>query len=279
MEKRQIYGVLGYPAKHSLSPAMHNAAFAALGIDAEYRIFEVKPGELDAFLRSLPQQNIAGLNVTIPYKERVIPYLSTISMEAKIIGAVNTIKVVGDKLEGYNTDGEGFLRDISEAFDFDPKGKNIAIMGAGGAAHAVAVYLCTQRPERIAIYDVEEPKTRALIEHLRNNCGKGKFVDALSIAELGIEKADLLVNATPVGMKSEDPVLVDEKYLHPGMIVYDLIYNPMETKLLRLAKKKGCLTQNGLGMLLCQGINSFKIWTSKNPPRETMEKALLAAIH
>jgi shikimate dehydrogenase len=274
----KIYGVLGYPAKHSLSPLMHNAAFKALKINAEYKIFEVAPADLEKFIRTLPEQNISGVNVTIPYKEKVIPFLDSISEEAKLIGAVNTIKVSEDRLEGFNTDGEGFLRDISEIFDFNPTDKTIAILGAGGASKAVSVYLAKTKPKKIAIYDIDKDKLAALIEHLKDCCRDTDFVAADSIEELGIRESDLLVNATPVGMKETDPSLVEEKFLHKDLLVYDLIYHVKETKLLKDARKKGCRTAGGLGMLLGQGIISFKIWTGKNPPKEIMKQALLKAL-
>jgi len=281
MEKKsakQIYGVLGYPAKHSLSPLMHNAAFKALGINAEYKIFEVEPQHLEKFIRSLSAQNISGINVTIPYKEKVIPFLDSISAEAKLIAAVNTIKVEKNKLEGFNTDGEGFLRDISEVFDFNPTDKTIAILGAGGASKAVSVYLAKTKPRRIAVYDIDKEKLAALIAHLDDSCKGIEFVAANSIDELGIQDSDLLVNATPIGMKEADPSLVDRKFLHKDLLVYDLIYHVRETALLRAAREKGCRTSGGLGMLLSQGMISFKIWTGRNAPRDVMEQALLEAL-
>ncbi len=282
MEKKsaqQIYGVLGYPAKHSLSPLMHNAAFKALGINAEYKIFEVEPQGLEKFIRSLYRQNISGINITIPYKEKVVPFLDSISLEAGLIGAVNTIKVSENKLEGFNTDGEGFLRHISEVFDFDPRGKIIALIGAGGAAKAVSVYLCKNTPKSIAIYDIEKAKVSALIEHLKKSCEGVDFYEANSIGELNIQGSDLLVNATPIGMKETDPRLVEPKFLHKDLLVYDLIYNPQETKLLKSAKEKGARTSNGLGMLMYQGMISFEIWTGKKASKDVMEKALSSALH
>jgi shikimate dehydrogenase len=273
-----IYGVLGFPSKHSLSPVMHNAAFKELKINAEYRIFEVPPQELEGFLKGLSKNNIAGINVTIPYKERVIPYLQKTSVEADLIGAVNTIKVSQDGLEGFNTDGEGFLRHISEVFDFDPRDKKIAILGAGGASKAVCVYLAKTGPKRISVYDVNHEKVRGLIAHLVHCCKGPEFIEAGSIEELLIQEADLLVNATPIGMKESDPSLVDEKFLHNGLFVYDLIYHHPQTALLRSAREKGCLSSNGLGMLLYQGMLSFKIWTGKNAPKEVMEEALLSTL-
>lgn len=275
---KQIYGVLGYPAKHSLSPLMHNAAFKALGINAEYKIFEVEPSDLENFIQLLSKEKISGINVTIPYKEKVISFLDVISAEAKLIAAVNTIKVSEAKLEGFNTDGEGFLRDISEVFDFNPTGKAIAILGAGGAAKSVSVYLAKTTPKKIAIYDVDKIKLKGCLGHLNDCCKAVEFIAAGSIEELGIEESDLLVNATPIGMKETDPLLVDKKFMRKGLLVYDLIYHVQETKLIRAAREKGCLATNGLGMLLAQGELSFKIWTGRNPPREIMRQALLAAL-
>jgi shikimate dehydrogenase len=270
----KIYGVLGYPAKHSLSPAMHNAAFRALKINAEYKIFEEKPEELGGFLGSLAEKKIHGLNVTVPYKEKVIPFLNSISSEAKTIAAVNTIRVCADKLEGFNTDGEGFLKHLIADLSFHPKDKRIAIIGAGGAAKAISVYLCQVAPKAIKIYDIERTKTIALIDNLKDNFKNVQLAIAESIEELAIKDADLLVNATAVGMKATDACLVQESLLHKNILVYDLIYNPPETKLLARAQNLGAKTSNGLGMLLHQGMLSFSIWTGKAAPRDIMWKAL-----
>lgn len=270
----KIYGVLGNPAKHSLSPLMHNAAFSTLKIDAEYKIFEVEPQNLGNFILSLSKEGIFGLNVTVPYKEKVIPYLQNISDEAKLIGAVNTIKVLGENLEGFNTDGEGFLKHVSEDLRFSPEGKSIAIIGAGGAARAVSICLSKRNPKRISIYDIDGVKLLSLINYLKENFKDIEFNSVSSPENLGINNSDLLINATAIGMKEADPCLVDEKSLHKDLLVYDLIYNPGETKLLVLAKRAGAKTSNGLGMLLYQGMAAFEIWTGKKAPKEVMKKAL-----
>ena len=270
----KIYGVLGFPAKHSLSPLMHNAAFRALGINAEYKIFEKRPEELADFLASLSEKSIYGLNVTVPYKEKVISFMDKLSLETRLIGAVNTVKVLNNKLEGFNTDGEGFLRHLSEGIKFNPQGKVIAIIGAGGAARAVCVSLSQKHPKVIFIYDIDKPKAQALVEHLQNNFEDVDFKAVDSIAGLNINKSGLLVNASPIGMKESDPCLVDKELLNGGLLVYDLIYNPAETKLLKYAKDKGAKTSNGLGMLLSQGAISFKIWTKEDAPEEIMRQAL-----
>lgn len=271
----KIYGIIGYPVKHSFSPAMHNAAFSALKINAEYKLFELRPQELEGFIKSLPGNNIYGLNVTIPYKEKVVPFLDKISSESRLIGAVNTIKVSGAKLEGLNTDGAGFLKHLSEDLRFDPQGKNIAIIGAGGAAKAISVYLSKAGVRKISLYDLDEAKLNTLISNLRENFDNIDFNSAGSMEALGIQNADLLINATPTGMKESDPCIVSEDFIHKGLLVYDLIYNPQETKLLKAAKQKGARVSNGLGMLLCQGMLSFEIWTGEKAPKEAMQQALL----
>jgi len=270
----KIYGVLGYPARHSLSPAMHNAAFRTLKINAEYRIFEKTPGELGNFLCSLSKENICGLNVTVPYKEKVIPLLNKVSAEAKLIGAVNTIRSSDKGLEGFNTDGEGFLRHLTEDLRFNPQDKVIAVIGAGGAARAVSVFLSKAEPKTITIHDIDRTKAEALVSHLRANFKDIEIKMADSIAGLNILDSDLLVNATPIGMKEDAPLLVDEKFIHRGLLVYDLIYNPAETKLLKTAKQKGAMVSNGLGMLLYQGARSFELWTGEKAPIAIMRQAL-----
>ena len=269
-----LYGVLGYPAKHSLSPLMHNAAFGALKINAEYKIFEIEPRNLEDFISSLSENGILGLNVTIPYKEKVLPLLDSVSREAELIGAVNTIRVSGAKSEGFNTDGEGFLRHLSQDLKFNPQGKCIAMLGAGGAAKAVSISLSKESPKSIAIYDIDKPKSQDLAEHLKQNFKNIEINSADSQDALNLLKCDLLVNATPMGMKDSDPLPVDEKFIQKNLLVYDLIYNPKETKLLALARKKGARYSNGLGMLLYQGVRSFELWTGKIAPVKIMREAL-----
>lgn len=278
MTSRKIYGLVGFPVRHSFSPAMHNAAFARLKINAEYKLFEKKPEELGGFLKSLSQDNIFGLNVTVPYKEKVMPFLDKLSREARLIGAVNTIKAAGKRLEGFNTDGEGFLRHLVEDIGFKPENKNIAILGAGGACKAICVYLAKTKPKAIAIYDIDEAKAGVLVDYLKEGFRDDiEFKAARSLEELHIRACDLLVNATPIGLKEADPCLVGAKLIHKDLLVYDLIYNPAETKLLRLAKDDGAKVSNGLGMLLYQGMLSFKIWTGSTAPKAIMREALSRA--
>lgn len=278
MEPSKIYGLVGYPLKHSFSPLMHNAAFSALKIKAEYKLFPLKPDELSDFFGSLAENKIFGLNITVPYKEKVIPFLDDLSDETRLIGAVNTIKFSSGKLQGFNTDGFGFLTHLKEGLKFNPGGRTIALIGAGGACRAIAVYLGKANSKRLTIYDIDEVRAISLAGYLKEKFSGVEFIAAHSIDELNILGSDLLINATPIGMKETDPSLVSEHLMHKNLLVYDLIYNPQETKLLTLAKNAGAKTANGLGMLLYQGMSSFEIWTGKKAPKEQMQKALTGAL-
>jgi len=278
MTPPQVYGLIGNPISHSLSPLMHNAAFAHLKINAQYQLFPLKEEEIENFLRGLQKNNIFGLNVTVPYKEKVVPFLAEISSEAELIGAVNTIKVCGERLRGFNTDGAGFLKHLNDDLKFNPQGKTIAIIGAGGAARAVSVFLGKSLPKIISIYDVDMVKLAALVNQLKIKFQSVEFNAVNSISALKIEKSDLLVNATPIGMKETDPCLVDGGLIHKDLLVYDLIYNLKETKLLKLAREKGAVTANGLGMLLYQGMLAFETWIGWKAPKEVMQKALLEGL-
>lgn len=274
----KIYGLLGYPARHSFSPAMHNAAFKALGINADYRIFEVKPEELDYFLAHLDENNILGLNVTLPYKERVLDFvtLDPGSAHLRAIKAVNTITNQGGVRKGFNTDIPGFTRHLKE--NMEAKNKKAAILGAGGAARAACYALAASLAAGISVFDIDKEKSENIVRTIKSLFPEFKISSAEGIEELDIKGKDLLVNATPVGLKEADPCIIKENMLHKGLFVYDLIYNPRRTKLIALAEKAGCRTANGLGMLLYQGMLAFEIWTGRSAPREVMEKALLEAI-
>ncbi|MGD0335499.1 MAG: shikimate dehydrogenase [Candidatus Omnitrophota bacterium] len=271
----KIFGVLGYPAKHSLSPLMHNAALAALKIDAQYRIFEVKPEDLDNFLAGLSKENISGLNVTIPYKEKILDFvkLDQKSFYLKQIKAVNTIVLQDGAWIGFNTDIPGFGKDLHE-HGISPQGKSVALLGAGGAGKAVAYALAAAGAKDIAVYDADTIRAKGIADLIKNLFPGSKVKAVDNISDLDIKQKDILVNATPIGMKESDPCLVSIDMLHPGLFVYDLIYNPPETKLLQLAKEKGLTCANGLGMLLYQGVLAFKHFTGRDAPVEIMRRAL-----
>ena len=270
-----IYGLLGFPVSHSLSPAMHNAAFRYLNINAEYKLFATKPQDLEKFITSLEEQNISGINVTVPYKEKVLNFVEIDKgfFHLKQIKAVNTIIVKNGILKGFNTDIPGFDRDLVEK-NGKPENKRVAILGAGGASRAVTFVLANTKAKEIAIYDIDKSKSQNIVDLIKSLFPDFPIYAVDKIEELKIQEKDLLVNTAPIGMKPEDPCLVTEKMLHKNLFVYDLIYNPSETKLIALARKIGAQTSNGLGMLLYQGAIAFEYFTGKAAPVDVMCKAL-----
>lgn len=274
--KTQIYGLFGYPVKHSLSPAMHNAAFKSLGINAIYMAFEIKPKELKSAIFSAQYMGVRGLNVTIPHKEKVLQHLDTIDKEAALIKAVNTITFEGGKIKGFNTDGRGFISSLKEGFGISPKGKKFFIIGAGGASRAISFSLALRGASRIVLMDRIKEKAIKLAKSLEKNttCEAIALKRDNRAAKEMILNADVLINATQCGMKPSDPRLVDPAILRKGLFVCDVIYNPRATKLLNDARKKGARVTNGSGMLLHQGAISFNIWTGRKAPISVMKKAL-----
>lgn len=275
---KQLYGLIGYPVKHSLSAKMHNAAFKHLGIDAEYKLFEVRPDELKKFFDNFRSNGIRGINITIPHKTRSMIFCDDLSDEARLIEAINTVALVGDRLVGYNTDGKGFVRSLKEDLDFDPKGKIAFIFGAGGAGKAVSFSLAREGASRIVLVDVDREKAAALATALE----KKTDTEAIAVQRNNrvvkemILNSDLLVNATPSGMKGTDQPVVPEDFLYRGLVLFDLVYN-RKTELIKQAAKKGLRSADGLGMLVYQGMLSFELWTGKKVPIEIMRKAIKCA--
>ncbi len=276
LKNKATYGLVGYPLGHSLSPVMHNTAFRELDVEAEYVLFPMQKEELASFFDELRREDspIFGLNVTVPHKENVLPYLDSLDPFAQKVGAVNTVVITGQrKLAGFNTDGPGFLTHLTEC-GFDPVGKRIALLGAGGAARALVSVFCLvpEQPESIRIFDIDRDRAVALIRDLgqRLDVSRVHIVDAID--DLNIQLADLLINATPIGMKSEDVALVSEELLHSNLMVYDLVYNPAETALLKMARQKGARAVNGLKMLYYQGVLSFQHWAQIQLPENVKER-------
>jgi shikimate dehydrogenase len=271
--KTAVYGIIGYPVKHSLSPIMQTAAFEELGIDAVYVPFEVKPENLKSAVEGLKALNVKGFNVTVPHKEKIIENLDFLSDEAEVIGAVNTVKNEKGKLTGYNTDAEGFIRSLKEE-GVDVKGKRVLMFGAGGAAKAVGYSLLRERVKFLNVVNRNFSRTKQLGDLL------GKFGNVLiyplkeGTVEILLKDVDLIVNTTSVGLKDTDPHLFDYSKIPEGVVVVDIIYNPPETPLLKAAKEKKCKVINGLGMLVHQGAVAFEIWTGEKAPVEKMRKVL-----
>jgi len=263
---KTLFGIIGYPVEQSLSPLMHNAAFTALKIDADYKLFPLKEEEVDTFFDELRDQEspILGLNVTVPYKEKVLPYLDTLTPFARKVGAVNTIVITEERqIIGYNTDAPGFMAHLNE-LKFDVTNKRIAILGAGGSARAILATLCMikERPDSIKIYNRTTSRVDQLLSDLGQRIDMSIVELGISIDDLNIELADLVINTTSMGMNKKDPCLIEKDLFHGNMLVYDLVYNPPETILLRTAKEAGAQTCNGLGMLYYQGILAFQHWVN-----------------
>jgi shikimate dehydrogenase len=270
--KTKVVGLLGWPVEHSLSPAMHNAAFRHLDMDYCYVTFPVRPDLLGDAVKGIKGLGLGGANVTVPHKENVMPFLDEISEEAEFIGAVNTIKNDNGKLTGYNTDGRGFMQSLSEA-GIDVRNKNILIVGAGGASRAIGYYLCKEAAS-VCLFDVDANKAGSLKERLNKLKGNVSLsvADAIKSKEF-FSGIDVVINATPLGLKPDDPMPLDMALIESRHIVCDLIYK--ETPFLRGAAKKGCKTMDGLGMLLWQGAFAFETWTGVKPPVDVMREALL----
>ena len=274
--------LLGYPVGHSMSGVMHNAAFRELGLDYRYELKSVPPDELGALVASeLRDPNFAGGNVTIPHKVAVMEHLDGIDPSALKIGAVNTIVIEDGRLKGYNTDGIGALRGITEAYG-DVGEARVVMVGAGGAARAVGYHLSTavreltianrtmDRAEELATSLSANPECRATVRSIPLNRGP---------LRAAIEEADILVNGTPLGMhpKTEDTP-VEKEMLHPGLLVFDMVYNPIKTRLLREAEEAGAAILPGISMLVYQGATAFRMWTGVDPPVETMKAAVVGAL-
>jgi shikimate dehydrogenase len=262
---------------------MHNAAFEELGVNAHYQIFSLEEEKLDKFFVDLrnKESTIFGLNVTVPYKEKALKYLDHLTPFAERVGAVNTIVIDDDRmLTGYNTDAPGFLSHLAE-LGCTTEGKKIAILGAGGVSRAIIAALCLiqERPESIRIYDILKEKSDSLVTDLKTRIDLSIVESVSSIDDLNIHTSDLLINATPVGMNKNDPHLVEADVFHPDMFVYDVIYHPKETVLLKEAKERGAQVSNGLGMLYYQGVLALQHWANveldenvKNTMRKSLEE-------
>lgn len=279
--KTKILGIFGYPTGHTISPAMHNAVIKALRLDMVYLPFEVKPSELREAIKCIKSIGMIGVNITIPHKEAVIKFIDDVSEEARHIGAVNTIVNKDGRLIGHNTDGYGYITSLKEECNFNPKGKNIAILGAGGAARGILVALSVKKPKTIVIANRTLARAISLIKAFKGKFPETKFkaVDLnKDILKKYFKEIELLVNTTSVGMKKNETVEIPLELLPKTAVVSDIVYNPLETLLLKKAKKLGLTTHSGLGMLVHQGVKSFKLWTGMDAPIEVMRKAALKAL-
>ena len=278
--KTKIVGVIGDPVEHSCSPQMHNAAFAAVGLDFVYVPFHVRPKELGAAIEGFKACSIIGVNVTVPYKQRVISFLDQISQEVTLIGAANTLVFEQGKITGENTDASGFLQAMKhDGFDV-PRNGSAVVIGAGGSARAITVALARANLQSIVITNRTTSKAVALAADLSDKTGVKISGMGLNDAKLPdtVSTSQLIVNTASASMDVSHPLLIRPEWLTPQSIVYDIIYTPPETRLLKAASKRGCHTVGGIGMLVYQGAIAFEKWTRVPPPIEVMWRALQQAL-
>ena len=276
----RLCAVLGRPIAHSASPAMQNAAFKALGLNWRYLAFEVDPKNLRAAIEGALAMNFAGLNLTVPHKLLAVEMMDELDDSAKMFGAVNTIKfeVVRGKVRaiGYNTDADAIAISLREELKLKLRGARVLLLGAGGAGRTAALKLAFENVAELFLANRTASKAEALAREIRK-----RFPAVQVVAGYPKAKVDLVLNATSLGLKRGDPPPLDEKRfpLRQTRAVYDMIYCPAETRLLGAAKKAGCKTANGLGMLLHQGAKAFRIWTGKPAPLDVMRLALKSTVY
>jgi shikimate dehydrogenase len=274
----RLLGLLGDPVDHSISPAMHNLAFETLGLNYAYMAFISNGDNLKSTVDAMRALNVLGFNVTMPVKQKIIPYLDKLSIEAELIGSVNTVHNENGQLVGYNTDGLGYVADLQDK-GVNIEGRSFLLLGAGGAATGISVELARAGAGKITILNRNIEKARRIVFTI-NKISKNCQASASKLHEESIHKelpkADILINCTPVGMGDEigNSIIKDLHLLPKGLIVSDLIYTPGKTALLELGEKAGCKTINGSGMILWQGALAFKIWTGEDMPLQTIKTSL-----
>lgn len=279
--KTAVFCVIGHPVGHSLSPAMHNAALASIGIDGAYVAFDVAPEKLGEALGGLQALGVRGINATIPHKEALVPLMDRLSPEAELIGAVNTVVFREGERYGCNTDAAGFLEALRAA-GYAPEGQKAVVLGAGGSARAVVVALA-QAGAEIKLANRTPERARELAEVVNRRFGGGR-VQAISLEEAelarSVQAATLLVNTTSVGMSPHTEAMppVPAEAFHKSLFVYDLIYTPRETRLLRTAREQGARGAHGAGMLARQGALALELWTGRKAPAELMESVVLSQL-
>lgn len=275
----KLTGLLGSPVAHSKSPLMHNEAFRLLGLDYVYLCFDVDESTLKTAFEGLKKLNIAGFNCTMPNKTLIAELVDELSPAAKMIGAVNTVVNDNGKYIGHNTDGVGYIMSLNDC-GHDIKNKKMTLLGAGGAASSIMVQTAIDGAKAIDVFSIKDSfwsKAEKMIDDINKNTNcKATLIEMGNDAELAdsIASSDILTNATPVGMAPniDNCLIKDASMLRPELIVSDIIYNPLETKLYKMAREVGCDVFNGLYMLLYQGAKAFELWTGKEMPTEEIKK-------
>lgn len=275
----RLTGLLGSPVAHSKSPLMHNEAFRLLGLDYVYLCFDVKEDSLKTAFEGLKKLNVAGFNCTMPDKTAICELLDDLSPAAKMIGAVNTVVNENGRYIGHNTDGIGYMQSVKDA-GFNIKGETMTLLGAGGAASSIFVQAALDGVKKINLFSIKDrfwEKAEKMVDMVNSNTDcDAKLIELGNddILNEAISNSKILTNATSVGMapNTDNCVVKDFSVFNENLIVSDVIYNPMETKLLKIAKEHGCPTFNGIYMLLYQGAEAFKLFTGKDMPVEEIKK-------
>lgn len=277
-------GVIGHPVGHSLSPAIQNAALKDAEIAMRYARFEIAPEELEAALKLFAELDFVGLNLTVPHKVAALRFVHEVDEAAREVGAINTIKCEAGELRGFNTDGKGFARAIREEFAVDLRDLRVLLLGAGGAARAIAFQCAKEGCERLVIANRDSAKANALAEELRHFfagprvLGPVARLQSIALEETAlrfqIANSDLVVNATPLGLNRNDPVPVPARLLEPHLMMYDTVYASRPTGLVSGAIEAGARAANGLSLLLHQGALAFEIWFDRAAPIDAMRRAL-----
>jgi shikimate dehydrogenase len=277
-----VLGIIGFPIGHSISPEFQQAALDYCGIDATYEAWEVAPHDLADFVQGLRRPDVLGINVTVPHKQAVIPYLDEVDQWATEAGAVNTIVNRAGRLTGHNTDGYGFLKALREAGGFEPQGRRVLVLGAGGAARGVVLALLREGISQLIVANRTLLRAQALVQLAIQRGVAGQAIP-LGWSELALAAvhSDLIVNCTTIGMAhgpdaKGTPLLMYQ--IPPAALVYDLVYNPLETPLLREAARAGAGVLGGIQMLVYQGAASFEMWTGRPAPVDVMLKAAMEAM-
>jgi shikimate dehydrogenase len=274
--RTQLYGVLGNPVEHSLSPVIHNAAFRRYDLNAQYLAFCVRPEALGLAFEGVRALDIRGVNLTIPFKQTAIEFVDEIPEDVdRACGAINTVVNKEGQLLGYNTDGMGFLTSLKEDLSFNPDGKNILVLGAGGSACSIVFSLAWAHAQCVFIYNRTPERAYGLASFAGTYFPETDIEALAGLQDLGLQKVDLVVNTTSCGMAGNTDVPLDLKLLKKEAAIYDLVYSPSETPLLKSARTLGWSSVNGLGMLAAQAALSFELWTGKKDGvRETMREVL-----
>lgn len=274
--KTVLYGIIGWPIKHSLSPLMQNKAFIKAGIDAVYVPFAVQPVDLPTAVNGMRSLSVAGFNVTIPHKTAIVPLLDTLDESARLAGAVNVVKNHNGKLIGFNTDGDGLVRSLEHDLGCHPGGRRVLLIGAGGAARGAVAALCKAGAAEICIMNRTTEKALELINASIAIAAKTRLIlfDADQADNLFWSRQELVINSTSLGMNNEEISGLQVEALPATATVYDMVYAPPKTVLLEMAEKQGLKIANGLGMLAAQGELAFQIWTGVLPEAGLMLKTL-----